>query len=257
VEDDREMRRFIRASLNNYYNVEEAKDGRGGIQKAQNILPDLIVSDIMMPNTDGIELCQTLKTDINTSHIPIILLTAKASESSMIEGLEAGADDYITKPFNTKMLLSRIKNLVDLRTQLQEKIQRQMMLQPVEIKVSSFDQRFIQQLQEIIEKHISDETLNVETLSEKMGISRVTLNKKIHALTGETAVDYIRSFRLKRAMQLLKKNFGSILDVALEVGFSSSAYFTKCFKEKFHQLPSDLIDTVNNSKKSPQKITAK
>jgi AraC-like DNA-binding protein len=116
-----------------------------------------------------------------------------------------------------------------------------MQLQPTEIEVSSIDQRFIKQLQEIIEKYISDEDLNVEALSEKMEISRVTLNKKIQALTGETAVEFIRSYRLKRAMQLLKKNFGTVLDVALEVGFSNPSYFAKCFKEKFHQLPSEFL----------------
>jgi AraC-like DNA-binding protein len=139
-----------------------------------------------------------------------------------------------------KILVTRIKNLIDLRSQLQEKIQKQLRLQPDEIKISSIDQRFISQLQDIIEKHISDEDLNVEGLSEKMDISRVTLNKKIQALTGETAAEFIRSYRLKRAMQLLKEHFGNVLDVALEVGFSNPSYFAKCFKEKFHQLPSDI-----------------
>jgi DNA-binding response OmpR family regulator len=200
-----------------------------------------VISDIMMPKMDGYELCRDLKTQFKTSHIPVILLTAKASESSKAAGFETGADDYIIKPFNMKLLLTRIKNLIDLRRQLQEKIQKQLRLQPDEIKISSIDQRFINQLQEIIEKHISDEDLNVESLSEKMDISRVTLNKKIQALTGETAVEFIRSYRLKRAMQLLKENFGTVLDVALEVGFSNPSYFARCFKEKFHQLPSEFI----------------
>ena len=167
-------------------------------------------------------------------------MPAKASESSKVEGFETGADDYIIKPFNMKLLVTRIKNLIDLRRQLQEKIRKQMRLEPDEIKISSIDQKFIKQLQKIIEKHISDEELNVESLSEKMDISRVTLNKKILALTGETAVEFIRSYRLKRAMQLLKENFGTVLDVALEVGFSNPSYFARCFKEKFHQLPSDI-----------------
>jgi signal transduction histidine kinase/DNA-binding response OmpR family regulator/ligand-binding sensor domain-containing protein len=258
VEDNPEMRRFIRASINDYYNVVEAEDGQEGIQEAQNIMPDLIVSDIMMPDTDGIELCQKLKNDINTSHIPIILLTAKASESSVIQGLEAGADDYITKPFNVKMLAARIKNLIQLRHQLQEKIQNQLRLQPEEIKISSIDQRFINQLQNTIEKNLSDFDLNVETMSEKMDISRVTLNKKIYAITGLTATEFIRSYRLQRAMQLLKVNFGSVLDVALEVGFSNPSYFAKCFKEEFHQLPSEFMASENNSKiHHKQKMTIK
>jgi signal transduction histidine kinase/DNA-binding response OmpR family regulator len=241
VEDNPDMLQFIRESIEPHYTVEEAGDGEEGIKRAQTIIPDLIISDIMMPKRDGYELCQRLKTDIKTSHIPIILLTAKASESSKVQGLETGADDYIIKPFNMKILVTRIKNLIDLRGQLQEKFQRQMLMQPVEIEVSSIDQKFLQQLQEIIEKHMSDEDLNVEGLSEKMDISRVTLNKKILALTGETATAFIRSYRLKRAMQLLKENFGTVLDVALEVGFSNPSYFARCFKEKFHQLPSAFL----------------
>ncbi len=238
VEDNPQMRRFIRESIESRYTVVEAEDGRAGIHQALEAMPDLIVSDIMMPEVDGYELCRTLKTDFKTSHIPIILLTAKASQGSQIQGLETGADDYITKPFNTRLLLSRIKNLIDLRRQLQEKIQRQMLLQPEEIKISSIDQRFLKQLHKIIEKELSDPDLNVEALSEKMDISRVTLNKKILALSGETATDFIRSYRLKRAVRLLEANFGTVTDVAFEVGFSSSAYFTRCFREKFHRLPS-------------------
>ncbi len=241
VEDNPDMRKFIRESIEPHYSVVEAEDGQEGIQKARAIMPDLVISDIMMPEVDGYELCQTLKKDIKTSHIPVILLTAKASEDSMIQGLETGADDYITKPFNTKILVTRIKNLIDLRRQIQEKIQRQLLLQPEEINVSSIDQKFLKQLQEIIEKELSDPDLNVEALSEKMDISRVTLNKKIQALTGESATHFIRSYRLKRAVQLLEAHFGTILDVAMEVGFSSSAYFTKCFREKFHQLPSTFL----------------
>lgn len=242
VEDNPDMRKFIRHSIGKpHYTIVEAEDGREGIEKAQTVMPDLIISDIMMPEVDGYELCRTLKENFKTSHIPIILLTAKASERSIVEGLETGADDYITKPFNTTILTTRIKNLIDLRRQLQEKIQRQMLLQPVEIKVSSIDRKFLDKLLEIIEANLDDPDLNVEALSEKMDISRVTLNKKIHALTGEKANEFIRSYRLKRAMQLLKENFGTVLDVAMEVGFSSPSYFSKCFKEKFHQLPSAFL----------------
>ncbi len=241
VEDNADLREYIRVCLDSLYTVEEAKDGLEGIEKAKKIIPDLIISDIMMPEVDGYELCNTLKKEIETSHIPIILLTAKASEENIIQGLETGADDYITKPFNTKILCVRIKNLIDLRHQLQKKFQRQMLLQPEEIKVSSIDQRFIKELQENIEKHLSDPDLNVEALSEKMNISRVTLNKKILSFTGETANQFIRSFRLNRATQLLKANIGNVTDVAFNVGFSSSAYFTKCFREKFHQLPSEFL----------------
>lgn len=238
VEDNVEVREYIRGALEPLYKVTEAADGREGIQLAKDIIPDLIVSDIMMPEIDGYELCKTLKKDINTCHIPIILLTAKASEESMARGLETGADDYITKPFNTKLLCLRIKNLVDLRRQLQLKIQRQKQLLPAEIPVSSLDEKFLKEFQELIEKNLSDPGFTAEKLSKKLYMGRATLYRKIQALTGETPRQFIQSYRLERAAQLLKANFGNITEVAYEVGFSSSAHFTKCFKEKFHRLPS-------------------
>jgi DNA-binding response OmpR family regulator len=208
------------------------------MQKAQKIIPDLIISDIMMPEVDGYALCRVLKNDIKTSHIPVILLTAKASEESIIQGLETGADDYITKPFSTKILCVRIKNLVDLRRQLQLKRKRQMTLQPVEISVSSVDEQFYKELQDVIEKNLSDSEFNVEQLGKKLYMSRATLYRKIMALTDESPLQFIRSYRLKRAAQLLKANFGNVTEVAIEVGFSNIAHFSHCFKEEFHQLPS-------------------
>ncbi len=238
VEDNPDVRAYIKDSLEPRYRVVEANDGREGIRRAKEIIPDLIISDIMMPEVDGYELCRVLKQEIKTSHIPIIMLTAKASEESVVEGLETGADDYITKPFNTRILMTRIKNLIELRRQLQEKIQRQMLLQPVEIAVSSIDQKFIQELQEIIEKNLSDPDFNVEALSKKLYMNRATIYRKIMALTGESPTQFIRSYRLKRAAQLLRAKFGNVTEVALEVGFSNMAYFARCFKDKFHQLPS-------------------
>jgi len=238
VEDQGDVRKYICDPLKPIYTVVEAADGKEGIEKAKEIIPDLIVSDIMMPEKDGYELCQQLKKDIRTSHIPIILLTAKASEESIIQGLETGADDYITKPFNTKILITRIKNLIDLRSHLQQKIQKQMLLQPVEIAVSPMDQEFIKELQDMIEKNLSDSEFNVEALSKKLYMNRATLYRKIMALTGESPTEFIRSYRLRRAAQLLRDKFGNVSQVSLEVGFSNMAYFAKCFKEKFHQLPS-------------------
>ncbi len=240
VEDNPGMRKYIRECLEEDFQVVEAANGREGVEKAKELMPDLIISDIMMPEMDGYQLCKSIKGDVVTSHIPVILLTAKASEGSVVEGLETGADDYITKPFNTHILLARIKNLITLRLQLQEKIQRQLRLEPDEIDVSSVDQEFLKELHDVIEKNLSDPEFNVEGLSKKLYMSRVTVNKKIKALTGEAANQFIRSYRLKRAAQLLKAHFGNITEVAFEVGFSSSAYFTKCFKDKFHRLPSDF-----------------
>ncbi len=238
VEDHDDMRVHLRDSLAPHYTVAQAKNGKEGIEKAREIIPDLIVSDIMMPEVDGYELCQALKTDIQTSHIPIILLTAKASQECIIEGLETGADDYITKPFNTRMLLGRIKNLIELRRQLQLKIQRQKMLLPAEIIVSSIDDEFLQKFQHIIEENLDDPEFTIDILCDRLDMGRSTLFKKIRALTGETPNQFILSYRLERGAQLLKDKSRSVTDVAFDVGFSSPAYFATCFKEKFHQSPS-------------------
>ena len=238
VEDHAEVRDYIRGSLEPDYIVKEALNGREGINKAKEMIPDLVISDIMMPVLDGYELCRVLKNNISTSHIPIILLTAKASEESVVHGLETGADDYITKPFNTKILQARIKNLIDLRRHLQMKIQRQKMLMPEEISVSSMDEAFLKEFQDIIEKNLSEPNLNIDHLCDKLYMSRANLFRKVQALTGQSPIQFILTYRLQRAAQLLKANFGNVTEVALEVGFSSPAYFTKRFKEKFHQLPS-------------------
>ncbi len=237
VEDNADVRAYIREPLQSLYRVEEAKDGEEGIKKAQEIIPDLIISDIMMPGVDGYELCKVLKQDIKTSHIPIILLTAKASEESIIAGLETGADDYITKPFSIKILCARIKNLIDLRTHLQQTINREMLLQPAKMSVSKVDKEFLKDLETAINKNISDPEFNVEELCRKLYMGRTTLYRKIHALSGESPTEFIRSYRLKRGAELLKSGRLTVLEVAFEVGFSSANYFTKCFKKKFDQLP--------------------
>jgi len=246
VEDSTDMRRFIRESLVDSYLVQEAEDGQIGLDKARDIIPDLIISDVMMPQIDGYELCRVLKTDLRTSHIPIILLSARAAEESVIEGLQTGADDYITKPFNTRILLARIKNLIDLRRQLQQDFHREMTCLPTRITLSPIDKDFVKELKQVIEKNLSDPEFNVEQLGKKLYISGATLYRKIQALCGESPTDFIRSYRLMRAAELLKQNAGSITEVAFGVGFSSRAYFTRCFKDKFHQLPSAFQDSASS-----------
>jgi DNA-binding response OmpR family regulator/signal transduction histidine kinase len=238
VEDNDDARNYIRESLEPEYQVVEAADGSEGIARAMEIIPDLVISDIMMPNTDGHELCRVLKKDVRTSHIPVVLLTAKASEESKIMGLETGADDYIIKPFNTDILITRIKNLIRLRSHLQKQRNREMTMLPAKISESQIDREFIKELNAVIKQNLVDPEFNVEQLAKKLYMSSATLYRKIQALSGEIPSEYIRSFRLQRAAQLFKQNFGSITEVAFEVGFNSRAYFTRCFKEKFHQLPS-------------------
>ncbi|UCH96347.1 MAG: response regulator [Candidatus Aminicenantes bacterium] len=239
VEDSAAVRDYIRSALEPDYLVKEAKDGREGIKKAQELIPDLIISDIIMPGVDGYELCRVLKNDVKTSHIPIIILTAKASEENIIQGLETGADDYITKPFNTRILMVRIKNLIDIRSQLQQNLRREMSLQPIKTSVSKIDREFLNDLQAAIDKNISDPDFNVDQLCKKLYMGHTTLYRKIHALSGETPTEFIRSYRLKKGAELLKRNFGPVIEVAFEVGFSSAGYFTKCFKKMFHQLPTE------------------
>jgi response regulator RpfG family c-di-GMP phosphodiesterase len=202
-------------------------------------MPDLIVSDIMMAKVDGYELCRTLKKDRRTSHIPIVLLTARVLDENVVLGLETGADDYITKPFNREILRVRIKNLINLRRQMQLRRKRQMMLAPDLVKTVDMDEEFYREMQKVIEKHLDDIDFSIEELSKELYMGRTTLYRKVLALSGEAPAEFIRSYRLKRAAQLLRKKFGSILDVAIEVGFSSSSYFTQCFKEKFHRLPTE------------------
>jgi AraC-like DNA-binding protein len=173
-------------------------------------------------------------------------LTAKAAEENILQGLEIGADDYVTKPFSTQLLCARIKNLIQLRSHLQLNMSREMTLQPTNMPVSPMDKGFIKELLEVIEKNLSDPDFNVEQLCKKLYMSGATLYRKIRALSGESPTEFIRSYRLKRAAQLLKSGFDSVTEVAFEVGFNSRAYFTKCFREKFHQLPSSFLASEIN-----------
>lgn len=241
VEDNPDMRLYIKDSLQPKYQVIEAVNGKDGLKKAEESIPDLIVSDVLMPEMDGFELCEKLKSGIHTSHIPVILLTAKAAREDQLRGLELGADDYITKPFSTEVLNARIKNLVELRRHLQMSMNREMTRRPVTISVSDMDKSFIRDVQAKIEENLDDPDLNVEQLCNLMSMSRPTLYRKLMALTGESPTDFIRSYRLKRASQMLENGARSVTEIAFEVGFSSRTYFTKCFKEKFHQLPSTYL----------------
>ncbi len=239
VEDNLEMRDFIRASLETEYAVVEAVDGAEGIEKAEALIPDLVVSDVMMPRVDGYQLCETIKGNVRTSHIPILLLTARASEDSTVEGLETGADDYITKPFSTRVLLARIKNQVHLRRLLQERIRHQIKMEPEDVEAPSMEETFLKELRKVVEKHLEDSEFNVDALSAKMYMGRTTLYRKVLALTGEPPNHFIRAYRLKRAAKLLEANYGNVTEVSFAVGFSSTAYFTKCFREYFHCLPTE------------------
>jgi signal transduction histidine kinase/DNA-binding response OmpR family regulator/ligand-binding sensor domain-containing protein len=247
VEDSADLREHIKLVLEPLYRVLTAADGREGIEKALEIIPDLIVSDIMMPELDGYELCRELKNHRDTSHIPIILLTAKADEENIIQGLETGADDYITKPFNTNILKARIKNLLDLRRHYQEIFQRERDIKPVKKSVSQMDEEFKRDLKKVINKNISDPEFNVEDLSKKMYMGRTNLYRKIRALTGVVPNELIRSYRLNRGAKLLEKGM-SVLEVSVEVGFASAGHFSRCFSKKFHISPTSYKASMAKSK---------
>jgi DNA-binding response OmpR family regulator len=239
VEDDRDLREYLLEMLEPDYRMVEAVDGSAGIDAAMEMIPDLVISDIMMPGSDGFQLCARLKNDARTSHIPIVLLTGVASEESRIRGFETGADDYIAKPFNARMLGARIRHLIRLRSHLQEKRIRDIKMLPVHVSESDTDREFINDLHAVMKTGISDPDFNVTQLAGKLYMSSASLYRKVLGLTGETPSHYIRSYRLQRAAQLLKDHFGSVADVAFEVGFGSAAYFTRCFREMFHRSPSE------------------
>jgi len=241
VEDNADVRNYIRQHLEPVYEVAEAKDGVLGVELALKTIPDLIISDVMMPNMDGYELCRKLKQEIKTSHIPIILLTAKAEEQDKLAGLETGADDYLIKPFNSAELLARVKNLIELRRKLQEKYRRDFLLEPGEVQAVSAEEEFLQRACTTVAEHLSDPEFHVEQLVRHLHLSRVSLHRKLRALVDQSASEFIRSLRLKRAAQLLKQETGNITEIAFQVGFSSSAYFTQCFHAQFGCSPSEYI----------------
>lgn len=239
VEDDTDTRRYIRESLEQDVDVREASDGEEGYSLATTCVPDLVISDVMMPKTDGFQLCGRLKTNVATSHIPVILLTARASEESHLLGLQHQADDYITKPFNPRILRARMKNLIRLRGHLQDKRKRRLHNLPHKLQETGIDRAFARELDTVIREHLSDPSFNISQLAAKLYISEATLYRKTMALTGQSPSVYLRSIRLKTAAEEIKKGGKSITDIAFAVGFSSQAYFTRCFKEQFQQLPSE------------------
>jgi len=238
VEDHDNFRAYIRQSLESTYRVAEAVNGEEGFSKALELKPDLVISDVTMPKMDGFELCEELRGNELTSHVPIILLTARASGESKLEGLETGADDYLTKPFESRELLIRIKNLIEQRQRLREKFSRAVIAEPKDITITSLDEMFLRRAIEIVEKHMSDVDFDVETFSREVGVSRTRLHRKLKALTDQSTTEFIRTLRLKRAAKLLAGQTGNVTDIAYEVGFNNLSYFIRSFKKLFNESPS-------------------
>lgn len=241
IEDNNDMRGFIKSLLSEEgFMVKEAENGRKGIEMAKEIIPDIIVSDVMMPDASGYQVCTELKKDIATSHVPIILLSVKYTEEEIVRGLEAGADDYVTKPFKMDLLLIRIKNLIKMRRKLQQRVLLETVTHPDELSISSVDNHLLKKVRDAIEDNLANPEFGQAELADSINISPTSLYRKVMALTGQSPGRFIQAFRLKRSVDFLKASPGSVTDVAFKVGFSSSAYFTKCFKEKFGRLPSDF-----------------
>jgi signal transduction histidine kinase/DNA-binding response OmpR family regulator len=238
VEDNPDLRLFMKTILQRLYKVTEAVDGQDGLVKANSTIPDLIISDIMMPRMDGFDLCKHLKSDVKTDHIPLIMLTAKASRENKLEGLGAGADDYLIKPFDEEELNIRVKNLIAIRERLQKKFQGEIMLKPIAANAVSVHERFLKKIKEAIEKNIDNERFGVDDLAGEMAMSRSQVHRKLKALTGQSATMYIRNYRLHRGAELLKQGAGNVTEIAYQVGFNSATYFSSCFHALFGYTPS-------------------
>ena len=249
VEDNPDMRTYIREYFEIDYQIIEAVDGLDGFNKSVEHIPDIIISDVMMPHMDGNEFCAKIKTDERTSHIPVILLTARAAAEHKIEGLETGADDFLTKPFDGDELQVRVKNLIAQRKRLNQRmeaeIRKSQSLNTLTLKdssITSMDEQFLNKLMQAIHDQYADPEFSASALSLKIGISRAQLHRKIKALLGQSTGDLIRSFRLIRGAELIKNKSGTVAEIAYDVGFSSPSYFSECFRKQFGILPSEFTD---------------
>ncbi len=241
IEDNIEMRSFICSNLAVYYKVFEADNGLVGYELAKKESPAVIISDIMMPEMDGLTLCKKIKNNLYTSHIPVILLTAKIDTQDQVEGLEVGADDYITKPFNSEILHAKIKSIIDNRNKLRAKFGQLEEIKPDELNISALDNKFYTKVNEIVEKFYTDPSFDVDQFASEMYVSRSQLYSKMKAITNLSANEYINTYRLKKSIEMLSQGELQISEVAYAVGFNDPKYFSRIFKKYYKQSPSDLI----------------
>jgi len=241
AEDNDDLRFYLKDNLHNQFEILEASNGDAALELVLKYMPDLIISDIMMPGIDGLELCKRIKTDKTVCHIPLILLTAKSSEEQQLMGIEMGADDYITKPFNFQILEAKINNILSLRHNLRTVFKDKLQIEPKDITVTSLDELFMHKVLELVEKNIANTEYTIELMSHDLGMSRTLLYKKILALTGKPPLEFLRSMRLKRAALLLSKSQLNVSEIAFQVGFNDPKYFSKHFKNEFGVIPSRYI----------------
>ena len=239
VDDHAEMRAFIRRHLEESYHVVEAADGAEGVELARRTIPDLIVSDVMMPELDGFELCRTLRADPDTDFIPVILLTARATSEDAVAGLDTGADDYVAKPFDPMELEARVRGLIRSRRHLQARFGGDgLRLHALEVEASSADQELLEHIQKVLEANFENSEFTVRRFAREVGMERTVLYRKLRSVLDESPTELMRRYRLERAAQLLEQGLGSVSEVAYAVGFASVSHFSKCFRDRYATTPS-------------------
>ena len=240
VDDNKDMLQFVSSCMKEDYQVYTATDGAAALELLQREQIDLIISDVMMPGIDGFELCRRVKSDINLSHIPVILLTARTTDVSRIEGLQLGADDYLTKPFNVEVLRLRVQKFIDWEQDNHRQFRQKMDIEPSEITITPLDEQFIQKAIALVEKNISDSEFSVETMAAEVGMARTTLYKKLMAITGLGPAEFIRTIRVKRGKALLETSQMQITEIAYAVGFTTVKSFTMNFKAEYGMTPTEF-----------------
>lgn len=241
VDDNAEIRSYVSSIFESTYQIKTAANGEEGFNIALELIPDIVVSDVMMPGTDGYWLTKKLKEHEFTSHIPVVLLTGRTEDSDKLEGAHSGADAYLTKPFNSQLLKATLDNLIENRRKLQSRFAQEVILRPKEIAISSADELFLERLQKVMDVYITDSQFSADMFSREMGVSRMQLHRKLKALTGQSTSEFLRSQRLKLAAGLLKSNKGSIAEIGYAVGFNDPSYFTKTFKQEFGCSPTEYM----------------
>ena len=239
IDDNPDIRTYIHGLLSRSYTVIEASNGSQGIKKAMKYVPDLIISDVMMPGIDGIECCRKLKGELQTCHIPVILLTACSLDEQKVKGYAGGADSYISKPFSSDLLITRIHNLIESRKKMKQLLGDNSIL--VKESICDLDKSFVEKFKNLIDTKMGDSELNVEDLGKQMGLSRVQLYRKIKSLTNYAPNELLRIARLKKAASLLASSEMTVAEIAYVVGFTSPSYFTKCYKDEFGESPTDFL----------------
>jgi signal transduction histidine kinase/ligand-binding sensor domain-containing protein/CheY-like chemotaxis protein len=241
VDDNDELRKYISLEFGYHFNVIQGRNGEEGLQLAFERTPDLIVSDVLMPLKSGIELCRELKSNLKTSHIPVILLTAKSAIEDQLEGVTSGADAYVTKPFNVRLLIAQILQIIEARQNIYQRFSQDVYLMPAKVATNEIDQAFLQKAITFIVDNLQDSQLGVDSIAELFALSRMQVYRKIKALTGKSVVDFIRMVRIKEALKLMDTHKYTLAEIAFQTGFSSPSYFTRCFKDQFGKAPSEYL----------------